>query len=504
MNDQLSTINNQQSAINHQPSTINHPQSTIRERPKIEPLSRLVVRDGMLLNAERWQQAHQYHRQRQNLHYQSLHQPGIVCGLGVKAIAAPHNIPAQYRQEKRWLRIEPGMAIDDWGNPIIVPETIDFRLAAYPQQSAQTVYLIISYVDPDGLELIQETDFVREMFRIEEKLSPPAAGEIELCRILLQSEVIELTNPKNALFPQANQLDLRDRPTATLKPQKIVKVAQIATANPVNPNWQYLFSSLDSLYPAMSYTSQIKRIDLSSDLKQLVDFDLLWLTRQELYSLQEAEINNLSKYLAAGCVVTIEVSSQETNIGELSAIKHKLESALTEAQSLGDFPEIPQQIAAELQACEAKLTEQVQEITTVITQCFAQGETADFLNLSNNNLEPKGDEEIEGEITNITNAIAALIPEINDISQANLGKIGRNHPLRNQPFLFSQFPVINDQLIEIFNWGGIVLIIGDLSTAWGINGNLNLSRETIRTAQEMGINLLHFAWQKHHLTKLIQ
>ena len=485
MNEQQTIINNQQSAINYSPSTIN-------ERSQIEPLSRLVVRDGMLLNAERWRQAHQYHRQRQNLHYQSLHRPGIVCGLGVKAIAAPAHIPAQYRQEKRWLRIEPGMAIDDWGNPIIVPESIDLRLAAYPQQSAQTVYLIISYVDPDGLESIQETDFVREMFRIEEKLSPPSAGEIELCRILLQSEVIELTNPKNVLFPQANQIDLRDRPTATIKAPKTVKVAQIATANPINSNWQYLFNSLDSLYPAMSYGSEIARVNLLGNSEPLLDCDLLWLTKKELYSLQEAEINNLGKYLAAGSVVTIEVSSQETHISELSAIKHKLQSALIDAQSLEEFPDIPQQIEAELRACETKLTEQLQEITT---------EISDFLNLSQRNIDPIAAAEIDSELSNINSDMADLIPEINDISQANLGKIGRNHPLRNQPFLFSQFPIINDQLIEIFNWGGIVLIIGDLSAAWGINGNFNISRETIRTAQEIGINLLHFAWQKHHLTK---
>ena len=291
-------MNNQLSTINNQPVANNYPQSTIRGRSQIEPLSRLVVRDGMLLNAERWRQAHQYHRQRQSLHYQSLHQPGIVCGLGVKAIAAPEHIPAQYRQEKRWLRIEPGMAIDDWGNPIIVPESIDLRLAAYPQQSAQTVYLIVSYVDPDDLESIQETDFMREMFRIEEKLSPPSVGEIELCRILLQSDFIELTNPKNVLFPQANQIDLRDRSTATLKPSKIVKVAQIATANPINSNWQYLFSALDSLYPKMSYASEIAQVNLSSDSEHLLDCDLLWLTQKDLYSLQEAEINNLGKYLA--------------------------------------------------------------------------------------------------------------------------------------------------------------------------------------------------------------
>ncbi|MBE9048586.1 hypothetical protein IQ255_30125 [Pleurocapsales cyanobacterium LEGE 10410] len=125
------------------------------DRNEIEPLSRLVVRDGLLLNAERWQQAHQYHRQRQNLHYQSLHRGGIVFGLGVKAIAPPNRVPAQYRQEKRWLRIQPGMAIDNYGNPIIVTEAIDLRLTAYPQSAM--VYLVIRYVDPDNLELVRET-----------------------------------------------------------------------------------------------------------------------------------------------------------------------------------------------------------------------------------------------------------------------------------------------------------------------------------------------------------
>ncbi len=479
------------SLAKNQPSTIKHQQLTINNQPKIEPLSRLIVRDGLLLNAERWQQAHQYHRQRQNLHYQSLHQPGIVCGLGVKAIAAPSNVPAQYRQEKRWLRIEPGMAIDDWGNPIIVPEPIDLRLAAYPQESAKTVYLIISYVDPDRLESVRETDYVREMFRIEEKLTAPSTGEIELCRILLESEVIELSNPQNVLFPQANQLDLRDRPTATIKPQKVVKVAQLNSANPVNSNWQYLFNSLDSLYPVMSYQPEIERVNLSGDLEQLIDCDLLWMTRQELYSLQEAEINNLSQYLASGCVVTIEIPSQETNIGELSAIKHKLQSALTEAQSLGEFPEIPEQIATELQACEEKLNEQVREITHAI---------ADFLTFSHEKLEYQQN---ETELKSIPQNISNLIPEINNLSESDSGTISRNHPLRNQPFLFGQFPVINDRLIQIFNWGGIILVLGDLSAAWGINENQNLSRETIRTAQEMGINLLHFAWQKHYLTKAI-
>ena len=37
--------------------------------PAIAPLRRLAVRNGLLLDAERWRVAHDYHRQRQNLHF---------------------------------------------------------------------------------------------------------------------------------------------------------------------------------------------------------------------------------------------------------------------------------------------------------------------------------------------------------------------------------------------------------------------------------------------------
>ncbi|MFO0171561.1 MAG: hypothetical protein ACK51W_03605 [Aphanizomenon sp.] len=54
------------------------------------------------------------------------------------------------------------------------------------------------------------------------------------------------------------------------------------------------------------------------------------------------------------------------------------------------------------------------------------------------------------------------------------------------------------------NCEGIIVVIGNLSSAWGLNGNLSLSRETIRSAQEMGMNILHFAWRRRELTQLVK
>jgi len=51
------------------------------------------------------------------------------------------------------------------------------------------------------------------------------------------------------------------------------------------------------------------------------------------------------------------------------------------------------------------------------------------------------------------------------------------------------------------NWGGLVLMLGDLTSCWGYNPAQELPREVVRSAQEWGVNLLHFAvqrWQWMH------
>jgi hypothetical protein len=79
--------------------------------PPIKSFERLQAADGLLINAERWRAAHDYHRLRQNAQYQSLNQPGVVCGLGVRDIPAPSQVEARYR-DGRWVQIQPGIAIN--------------------------------------------------------------------------------------------------------------------------------------------------------------------------------------------------------------------------------------------------------------------------------------------------------------------------------------------------------------------------------------------------------
>lgn len=85
-----------------------------------------------------------------------------------------------------------------------------------------------------------------------------------------------------------------------------------------------------------------------------------------------------------------------------------------------------------------------------------------------------------------------------------LEELQRSHPLRTKPFLFAALPMVNQQQIKILIGGGIILVIGDLATAWGLDRDLSLPRLTIRTAQELGINILHYAWKRRQLIGLQQ
>lgn len=436
--------------------------------PTIKPLERLSVKDGLLLTAEYWQCAHQYHRHRQNIHYQSLHQPGIVCGLGVAVIAAPANIPAQYR-DGRWLQIQSGIAIDLVGNPIVVPQPIDFRITSDLKEQPLIVYVVLSYVDPDKLQRQTSREIVQETFRIDERTTPPSDLEVELCRVLLQPGSVQLEKSADVFFPSVNNLDLRYRLQPKARTQGVVRVAQLTQNNSkenalIVSNLSFLLQSVAALYPALQVSEEVGQVTFSSGAEgvNVPDYDLLYLTYRQLFSLRESEIETVRQYWQAGGVLLVEVSPKEINIKEINLVKQQLEEAIATLEGEDELAEIKIQLETELKAVEANLAKIISEVS---------------LNLKE---------------------ISQQIGTFPDSS----GQLSHNHPLRTKPFLFGQFPTINKQPTQLLNWGGIVFVIGELSTAWGLDEQLMLPREIIRNAQEMGINILHFALRKHQLTQL--
>ncbi len=454
--------------------------------PPIKPLERVQVQDGLLMNAERWRRAHDYHHKRQNVHYQSLNQPGIVCGLGVRLIASPTEVAAQYR-DGRWLQVQPGIAIDLIGNPIVVPEPMEYRIVSENlTQDSLMVYLVVSYVDPDKLRRKEQREIVQETFRLDEKISPPGELEVELCRILLSSDVVKLENPTDVFFPKFNNLDLRYRNQARSRPQAVVSVAQVNLSQPADPqsfsNLSYLLQSVASLYPALEGADEVGQVDLQTgekgDKTKLSDYDLLFLSEQQTQLLRERQWETLRQYLESGGVLLVEASTEGTAMKELTAVQQELKKAIADLEGIGNRATLGYQNAAE----ETELSTIRQELDTELAAI---------------------NRELEEETSNLSQRFKEFAKKLNT-SLESWQHLDRKCPLRIQPFIFAALPVLNEQPIQILMGGGIIVVIGNLSEAWGLDEHLCLSRETIRTAQEMGINILHFAWRRRQMMQLLQ
>ncbi|HEY9616004.1 MAG TPA: hypothetical protein V6C64_04145 [Microcoleaceae cyanobacterium] len=435
----------------------------------IEPFQRLHVSDGLLLTAERWRIAHDYHRKRQNIYYQSLNQAGIVAGLGICVMTAPDTI-AQEHRDGRWLQIQPGVAIDGFGNPIVVPEPIAFRIASPAPLSGQSmVYLILRYVDPERLQGLGDRDLVQETFRIDEITRVPTSDEVELCRICVLPGEIRLSPAPDVLHPAANSLDLRFRQIAQARPVHQVMIAQVLSEsspivdNSVTERLQSLLQSLPSLLPVMQ-GDVLPPLNLTLAEAPLQPIDLLYLTWQQVLTLTPSEKLVLQRYTAAGTVLLVETLNQEANLAEMSLVRQQLQEAIANISQTTDSVEMRRDVTTELAALQIALQEQLQTLITTLQTCVA----------------PLG------------------------ITIDTLSPLSRDHPLRHTPFLFAQLPCVEGYPVQLFNWGSLILCIGSLSPAWGLDEALLLSRETIRTAQEMGINLLHYSWRRRQLTQLQQ
>ncbi|HBL14549.1 MAG TPA: hypothetical protein DD379_24805 [Cyanobacteria bacterium UBA11162] len=448
--------------------------------PPIQQFERLKVTDGLLINAQRWQLAHQYHRHYHNAYYQSLHQPGIVCGLEVRITSAPAEVTAKFRDD-RWVEIQPGIGIDLFGNFIVVPKAETYRIASeVATEEPLMVYLVARFRDPDELKTRRTDERVTETFRIDEKTTPPSQGDVELCRILLKPGKVQLENSKDVFFPSYNNLDLRYRLQAQSRPQTIVQVATYkkptvssqdfgslmipvrddSEQDRIVSNLTYLLQSVGGLYPHLQGSDEIGQLTLQpTDGENVFDYDLIFLSDRQWQSLNDPEIELLRKYVESGGVLLVEASTQGTAIEELTNVKQELDKAIAD---IGDDLQLwgqRQELEAEREAIATDLAKEISNITQLFQDLTSAWETP---------LE-------------------------------SLEQLNRNHPLRTKPFLFSALPSINQQPIQLLIGGGIIVIVGSLSSAWGLDENLSVSRETIRTAQEMGINILHYAWRRRQL-----
>jgi hypothetical protein len=162
---------------------------------------------GFATTAEDWQAVENYHAEKRRLHNKYFHPPGVIreC-LGGLAVTATRDGSA--------LHIEPGMALDEEGRELYLPQSVDLGLDLQAFKS-KTIYVAIEYKD-------QQVDFrdnafnsnyaghafIEELPSISVTADPPDnRTKLELARIALAPDVASVKDPTDPSRPERNEIN---------------------------------------------------------------------------------------------------------------------------------------------------------------------------------------------------------------------------------------------------------------------------------------------------------
>ncbi len=185
------------------------------------PTRRVEPYDGMVMTAEIWKEAQEFHRWRHRLHTLFANGPGIITGLQV--IANSPSDTAVY--------ILPGIAIDPSGQFVVLPAPTIYELGS---NIGGALYLLLSCSQSDartenGSQDAGDPKYVRSDYSISVETSLPPTPTVELARINRSSWDAVIRNARNYARPGANELDLRFRREVGAPPEITIAVSYLGT-----------------------------------------------------------------------------------------------------------------------------------------------------------------------------------------------------------------------------------------------------------------------------------
>jgi hypothetical protein len=230
---------------------------------------------GLMVDAETWADAHDYHRHAARLHLLSGHGWGIVQGLEVVKEPTASDV----------LVVRPGLAIDQEGRGLLLSQEV--RLVVDGKEG-QRRYVAASYDEELTAPQFEWSDRgeqtrVVERCRIAIERSPPRPPAVELARVEVQHPAL-LQDAVDPTRPKPDEIDLRFRHQVSVRPRPELCVAQLALPDdpevedvrghrlglrfllrevglttPYRPRWHGVFRLGESLPPSgLLYFSGIK------------------------------------------------------------------------------------------------------------------------------------------------------------------------------------------------------------------------------------------------------
>jgi hypothetical protein len=182
-------------------------------------IRRIKAKNGMVVNAEVWQEAHDFHRLHLQAHSLYAHGAGILTGLEVKADEDPTS---------RRVWIKPGIGVDPQGVVVVLDEQVSYTIKS---DQEGMVYLLL-----DGQEgqlpisndeaSRKAPDYVQDGYLFNSVLELPD-NAVELARFRLVGRGAEIRDAQNPDVPVQSEIDLRFRRAVGLQPPAPVGVGII-------------------------------------------------------------------------------------------------------------------------------------------------------------------------------------------------------------------------------------------------------------------------------------
>ncbi len=173
---------------------------------------------GLRLESDDFQTGERYHLEKRKLHNRMLHGLGIVPRWSgeLKVVGR--------RRGDMSVDVNAGYALDGEGNDLILwePKIVTIDPGKQLPQLPATCYVVLKYVEDPVDFVVNKANpkfkghrRIHETVRVdvESKLPDPRDG-IELARILVTAETIEITDARDPANPGPGEIDLRFRPQA--------------------------------------------------------------------------------------------------------------------------------------------------------------------------------------------------------------------------------------------------------------------------------------------------
>ena len=269
------------------------------------PIKRLKPIDGLSVTAQVWDEAHEFHRQRQRYHALVAHGTGIVAGLEVIA-----SDPADSQ-----IYIMPGMAISPDGDEIVLTQAVAYDLG----KAQGMLYLLLTYGESKPAVDQGSSDsarlYVYSGFEIEAQPELPSGPYIELARIRRFNKDAAITDAVNPVKPGINQIDSRFRIMAGAAASLPIHVA-VCYMPGVSDKGHGI--GLQNVTNA-SMGAGLPKIIIDDDVSLSAGIDqyaLVHIVGQNKFQMAPNDMTVIYGYLQAGGTVFIESVRSSTPSGE--------------------------------------------------------------------------------------------------------------------------------------------------------------------------------------------